>query len=292
MLNPQEHFFPHRPKRLRNIPGFDHPTEALSLLEDQQLSQILGEVEHLPQSACYPHQVAFYEKLLHCDLLLPIPVSADLNRGLPLLSLENGNGETGLPIFTNENNLAQWTQGQNNYLPLSFTKLCAYALEARMDYLILNIAGPFGCEISFHDFSYLAEGLIPPPGPGQTTLTTNVKPGEVMIAKHTPMRLSECDSLPTPLMNRLQQVFRHHEDMIESVYLFDIAFNEGPMQPALGVRMPEILEPLWEATLWPNLQAVLHEMLERHAVVNVFLLNQAGNLETHLQDLTQPVYRK
>lgn len=291
MQNPSEPGFSPEPKRLEYVTGFPCRNGPLNLLDNHQLEQAVSQLEKQPRESAYPLQISFYEALLESDILLPVPVGANLEQGLPILSLETPSGEKGLPLFTSVENLCLWAEQETNYIAMPFASLCGFAMEARIDYVILNLAGPFGCEISFHDFSYLAEGLLPPPSPGQQSDEDTAKPGEVLIAKDTPMRLRLCNNFPEGLSSRLQQVFRHHEDMIEQVYLFDIAFNEGPMQPALGIRMPEVLETLWEAELWPNLQAVLYEMLEKHDVVNVFLLNQAGNLEKHLKELTKPVFQ-
>lgn len=291
MRNQPEPSFPHQPRRLDSPPGFQTPAEEQGLLDDSQLERLVSQIEHLPKNACYPLQASFYERLMRCDLLLPVPSGANLTRELPLITLENLTQEKGLPLFTNEENLCRWLDEPTDYLVMPFTSLCGFALEARLDYVILNIAGPFGCEISFHDFSYMAEGLLPPPGPGQLARESDPKPGEIQIVKNTPMRLGHCRDFPKNLSDRLQQVFRHHENLIENAYLFDVGFHNGPLQPAVGIRMPESLESHWEGELWPNLQAVLHEMLEKHDVVNVFLLNQSGSLEKHLQDLTEPVYR-
>ncbi len=292
MLNQPEFPFPHQPRRLENIPGFHSAKASPDLVEDSQLEKLAQQIEQLPQNACYPIQTHFYGQLIHCDVLLPVPSGVDLKEGLPLIGLENQAGQKGLPLFTNTKNLCFWINEPTDYIILPFTTLCGFALEAKLDYIILNICAPWGCEISFHDFSYMAEGLLPPPGPQQITQDNDPKPGEITIAKQTPMRLGICNNFPDALFERLQQVFRHHQHLIQHVYLFNVAFHQGPLQPALGVRMPESLEDTWETELWPNLQAVLHEMLEKHDIVNVFLLNQAGSMEKHLKALTQPVYQR
>lgn len=296
MHNPLEPEFSPRPKRLENIPGFPCRNGPLNLLDNHALETAISQLEGEPQKSAYPLQIRFYETLLESDILLPILGDAHLSEGLPVLSLETPTGERGLPLFTSPENLSLWSDRATHYVAMPFASLCGLALEARLDYVILNLAGPFGCEISFHDFSYLAEGLLPPPYPGQQPgqqMDEHApRPGEVLIAKDTPMRLSLCKNFPPELSNRLQQVFQHHQNMIDQVYQFDIAFNEGPMQPAIGIRMPQVMENLWEESLWPNLQAVLYEMLEKHDVVNVFLLNQAGSLEKHLKELTTPVFER
>lgn len=292
MQNDPERPFPYQPQRLERIPGFNCRTGKLNLLDNQRLETLLDQLTLQPGLVSYPLQIRFYEKLMACDLLLPVPAQSNLSQGLPLMSLENSHGEKGLPLFTSTENLLEWATEPLDFVAMPFASLCGFALEARLDYVIINIAGPFGCEIALHDFSYLAEGLLPPPGPEQPVTGNALKPGEILITKQTPMRLGLCRNFPENLSQRLQQVFQHHQNMIEQVYLFDVAFNEGPLQPALGVRMPDALESQWETQLWPNLQAVLHEMLEKHNVVNVFLLNQAGGLEKHLQDLTQPIFQR
>jgi hypothetical protein len=291
MLNQPEPPFPHQPRRLENIPGFESSKTPADLMDNNQLQTLVQQIERLPQNACYPLQTHFYGQLIKCDLLLPVPSGVDLKQGLPLMGLENRAGQKGLPLFTTVPNLYLWIDEPTDYIILPFTTLCGFALEAKLDYIILNISGPYGCEISFHDFSYMAEGLLPPPGSRQITRDEDPKPGEIIIAKQTPMRIGICNNFPKDLFERLQQVFRHHQHLIQDVYLFNVAFHQGPLQPALGIRMPEGLEESWEAELWPNLQAMLYEMLEKHDIVNVFLLNQAGSMEQHLKTLTQPVYQ-
>lgn len=261
------------------------------LLDDLQLEAMLAPLQDLSVRESYPLQIGFYDKLLGYDLLLPVPPGATVTRGkgLPIITLENGNGERGLPLFTSEKALSLWGDEATDYVAFSFAALCGYAMEANVDYLVINVAGPYGCEIAFHDFSYLAESLLPPPPPDQLELGDR-KPGEMTVQKDTPMRLGKCEGLSDGLMERLQHVFRSHQSLISRVYLFDIAFNEGPLQPALGVRMPEGSEKHWDEELWPTMQAVLHEMLEKRTVINIFLLNQAGSLESHVKELTAPIY--
>lgn len=256
-----------------------------NLFGDDRLEESLGGLTDAAYDERYPLQVAFYEKLLQCELLLPVPSGTNLKKGLPILALENNQGEKGMPLFTSEKTLNLWVDESKDYVTMPFGTLCAYALEAKLDYVVINVAGPYGCEISFHDFSYLAEGLLPPPRD-----EFGRDPGEILIGKNTPVRLATSRGLSNMLMDRLYSLFAHHATQIEKVYLFDVAFNEGPMQPALGIRMADGHEEEWEMALWPDMQAVLHEMLERREVVNVFLLNQSGGMENHVQELTIPIY--
>jgi hypothetical protein len=285
MFHSFDRFFERQPNQL----GKHIHSSDLNLMMDGHLEDWVGQIEAAPMAEQYPLQIRFYQQLMDCHLLLPVPANAKKHKGFPLMVLQNGQREKAVPVFTNEENLGLWTSEPTDYVALPLMELCRYAMEAKVDYLVLNVAGPFGCEIAFHDFSYLAEGLLPPPSTEQSHYCGQ-KPGEVVIEKNTPMRLGLCDGLSPGLMDRLQHVFQHHQELISRVYLFDVAFNEGPLQPALGVRMPEGAEDRWEVDLWPTMQAVLYEMLERREVVNVFLLNQAGSMEQYVQQMTIPIY--
>lgn len=285
MLNRFGHFFdPGQPESSRSHQG---APGSGGVPDPNWMMQTLNVLQQAELDEHYPLQTTFYETLLRHDLLLPIPPNTNLSSGLPILALENNHGEQGMPVFSSEDTLALWdNENSADYIGLPFAMLCRYALEARVDYIILNVGGPVGCEISSHDFSYLAEGMLPPPVSnlfGQTA-------GEITIEKNTPMRLSVSQGLSSGVMDRLKTLFNHHHHLIDKVYMFDVAFNQGPLQPALGIRMPQGLEDQWEVELWPTVQAVLHEMLERREMVNVFLLNQTGSMEQHVSELTTPIF--
>lgn len=287
MLDNFDSFFQRKRPLLKKVPG---SPDAMRLLDDQVLEDMLDQLESLQAESSYPLQISFYETLLQCDLLLPVPAGTELAIEMPVVMLENGRGEKGLPLFTSESNMALWLEDEpTDYVYMPFVALCGYALAAQADFIVVNVAGPYGCEISFHDFSYLAEGLLPPPL-AESSDDSAKKMGEVVVQKNTPMRLGLCAGLPNSLMERLKHVFEYNRQMIDRVYLFDIGFNDGPLQPALAVRMPDDCEEKWETELWPTLQAILHEMLEKRAILNVFLLNQSGRLESHVQELTSPIF--
>jgi hypothetical protein len=295
MLNNFERFFMSKARPLKVS-----PEASGDLPDDEELQALIAKIEDLPFEARYEEQNRFYRYLLGCHLLLPIAPGTDLSQGLSVLALENGHGERALPIFSSEAALKAWLWPEHHegplksdvepaeYLTLPFDTLCGYALEAGVDYIVMNAAGPYGCEISFHDFSYLAEGLLPAPGASQKS--NGRKPGEMLVEKATPMRLACCERLPEVVTSRLLQLFKNYQNLVNRVYLFDIGFNEGPLQPAVAVQVEEGREAEWESELWPNLQAVLCEMLERREVVNVFLLNQADGMEQHVRQVTEPIY--
>ena len=282
-----DRFFSGKPPHVRRAPGSQASGQ---FLDDQVLDVLLNKLEALEPDACYPLQLSFYEKLLKCDLLLPVPVGTRLDEGLPLVTLENARGELGMPIFTNESTLALWDEEPTEYVILPFAKLCGYALEAQVDFMILNVAGPNGCEIALRDFSYLAESMLPPP----LSVNENGKVSEsslpVEVSAGTPTRISAAQTLTEPLMGRLKHVFSTHSELIAKVYQFEIAFNDAPLQPAIGMVLHPEAVARWEESLWPTLQAVLQEMLERRAMVNIFMLNNVPSLEKQVQVKCKPVF--
>jgi hypothetical protein len=297
MLKKFGRFFMSKVRPLRVSPESD-----ADLPDDTELQALIAIIEELPFEARYGEQNKFYEYLLGCHLLLPVAPGTDLSQGLSVLALENGHGEKALPIFSSESALKTWcfpdklsdlteerSWEPSEYLALPFDTLCTYALEAGVDYIVMNAAGPFGCEISFHDFSYLAERLLPAPASSQETKSPR-KAGEMLVEKATPMRLAVSQRMSESLISRLMQLFQNYQNLVSRAYLFDIGFNEGPLQPAVGVQVAEGCETEWEEQIWPTMQAVLCEMLERKEVVNVFLLNQAEGMEQHVRQVAEPIY--
>jgi hypothetical protein len=259
-------------------------------LEDTVLADLLDRLDNLPPEACYPLQLSFYRKMLECDLLLPVPVGTQIQAGIPLMTLENPQGEVGLPIFTSEDALARWDDEPTEYIILPFHKLCGYAVEAKVDFIIVNVGGPQGCEISLRDFSYLAENLIPPPSSGAAAEKANASTLPVDVNAGTPTRLGTAQKLPQELMQRVKHIFSRNSELIHHAYHFEIAFNDGPLQPAIAVQIATQAKPDWEARLWPDMQAILNEMLERRTVVNVFLLNDTPSLATQIRSVCQPIF--
>jgi len=276
-----------KPEKVKRALG--SPTTG-KFLEDEVLANLLDRLDQVAPDACYPLQLSFYQKLLECDLLLPVPVGTELKQGIPLITLENPRGEVGLPIFTNEETLALWDDEPTEYVILPFAKLCGYALEAHVDFIIVNVGGPHGCEIALRDFSYLAENLIPPPDAGLSEGKQPASTLPVEISAGTPTRLGTGKKLPQELMQRVTHVLSLHSDLIYRAYQFEIGFNEGPLQPAIGIQMDANTKADWNTQIWPDLQAILNEMLERRTVVNVLLLNEVPSLETQVRSLCQPVF--
>lgn len=287
MRNQNDRFFPGEPPHVRRVPGSPGSGQFLG---NEVLETLLSRLEQTPPSSCYPLQLSFYEKLLKCDLLLPVPVGTILDEGLPLMTLENARGELGLPVFTNETNLAKWDDDPTEYVILPFAKLCGYAIEAQVDFMIVNVAGPFGCEIALRDFSYLAENLLPPPMVVPANGRVNPSSLPVDVKQGTPARLGLAKPLSNDLMGQIKHVLSSHIDLIERVYQFEIGFNDGPLQPALGLLLQSKIPAEWESSLLPNLQAVLFEMLEPRTVMNVFLLNETPGMEREVRALTVPIF--
>lgn len=127
----------------------------------------------LPEEpADYPQRIGVYHALLTHDLLLPLP-SGSRQLARRILTLENGDGQCGLPAFTDERAFSLWLEkageafsgadGISGFVSLSFSAVCRAAVETGADWLVLNAAGPIGGEIARCEFLYLADSLLPPP---------------------------------------------------------------------------------------------------------------------------------
>lgn len=270
--------------------------------EDVPIDAVLAQLANTTSDQTYPLQMLLYEQLLNASLLLPVPNNVDLQIGLPITLVENPLGERAIPVFTNEKHLTNWDRNEQQYVPLSLDILAIYAMEAKVDYLIINLAGDNPFEIPFHDFCYLAESLLPPPLMGIAPKITydpmacfdlaqqnSYKKSETVIPANTFVRLEACPDLPDGLMEQVTHVLLSHCALISRAYLFQISLNDAPPQPALGIYLLEAQKHRWVETLLPTLQAILSEMLEPHHVFNLFLLNEAGNLEAEIQKRIQPL---
>lgn len=256
-------------------------------LESVQLEGMLKRIGDAPEERRYPLQMAFYEKLLGSIVLLPVPTGTDIGEGVPLMALENAQGERGVPVFTSEKTLSEWMdhtdEFDGDYVGIPFPVLCGHVLRAKLDFVILNLAGPYGGEIGQAEFSYLAEGLLPPP---------LGRSGELKVDRDAEMRLSATNSLSEFVSDRLRDVFRHNEALIQHAYVFEVAFGNESLKPGIAIRMIEGSEHEWEISLWPNIQAVLQEMLDVREYANVFLLNTSGDLEDTLKGMMHPFYTR
>ena len=128
----------------------------------------------------------------------------------------------------------------------------------------------------------MADKLLPP--------VDKAKSGEISIEKNTEIFLAPSGDLSPMVEERLSAVFNQRTHLIEKVYTFNVAFSDGPMKTALGIRMHSGEEVRWDNELWPDVQATLQEVLDSKEYMNVFLLNDCDDLEGSLKDLTEPFY--
>jgi len=251
-------------------------------LNGPALEKLLHRLAVSPQNNRYPQLMSLYENLLHSMVLIPVPSGTDIRKGIPLMTLENSNGEKGVPVFTSEEAMAMWVTEETEYVGLPFPILCTHAVQANLDFVVLNLAGPSGGELTHYEFTYLAENLIPPPREDKT--------GEIVIEKDTEVRLARAEELSPLLLERLTAVFRQRTDLVARVYAFQVAFSQGPLKTGFGVQLKDGNEGAWETELWPNVQAVLQEVLGAKEYVNVFLLNSLPDLEKTVKEVSTPFY--
>lgn len=245
-----------------------------------KLERMLERLALSPEDLQAPLQRQLYDTLLDSYIFLPVPEGHDIQQGISLTVYANEAGQSGTPVFTSEDAMAQWVTEPMEYVAVPFPDLCAFAIDARLDYLLMNLAGPGGGEISHFEMIYLADRIIPPTKEEQQT--------GVMLGEAREMRIAQAGELPDLLEERLGAIFRQHNQLVDKVYVFQTAFSKGPLQPALGVRMRDGTEAEWENTLWPILYTNFQEVLGDKEYVNVFLLNEYSDLESAVEDLAEP----
>lgn len=308
-----------------SFPEFFHPhqqpnTLAHRLLSPATLANLFtsGLHENPLEKSPYPERMRLYHGLLAHDFLLPIPMEAavSLEKNMTLLLMENDSGERGLPIFSHRDALASWAKGEVGFIVLPFAVLCSYALEAGADCIVLNVNGPFGREITRNDLTYLANSLIPPPadkahrtyGPSSPkaylpeTFSTTTDTGFEHEAQakpeasqspeiHSPRPLSSETHLTSSLKDCLYHLFSSYPSIIQRVYLLNMAFGADQCQPTLAIRFSRRATDTWRQELFPNLRAVLTEMLEPEERVVLFPLGETDQeLEEQIRRLTPPFY--
>lgn len=224
----------------------------------------------------------FYQLLIDSAVLLPLPAGYNLDDGIPIISMEGPDGETAIPVFSSEESMSYWVTKPTEYVGVPFTAICTSAIEANMDYIVINASNEFMLEIPHCDFTYLADRLIPP--------SEAQRSGEISIEKNTELYLAPSGELSPMVQERLSAVFNQRTHLVDRVYTFNVAFSDGPMKTALGIGLHQGQEGLWDAELWPDVQATLQEVLGSKEYMNVFLLNECGDLEGSLQELTDPFY--
>lgn len=225
---------------------------------------------------------AFYHLLLESAVLLPLPAGYELDDGIPIISMEGPNGEMAIPVFTSEEAMSYWVTKPTEYVGVPFTAICTSAIEANMDFIVINASNEFILEIPHCDFTYLADRLVPP--------SAQARSGEINIEKDTELYLAPSGELSPMVHERLSAVFNQRTHLVDRVYTFNVAFSDGPMKTALGIGLHNGQESAWDMELWPDVQATLQEVLGSKEYMNVFLLNDCGELEVSLKELTEPFY--
>ncbi len=274
--------------------SFDRPVDSLTKSQSgfgpQQAAELNGpDLEHLLNMLSlsqvvdrYPILMSLYDLLIHSIVLLPVPPGTNIDEGVPLVALENGRGEKGVPVFTSEHAMSLWVTEPTEYVGIPFSLLCTHAVYADLDFILLNMSGPAGGEINHYEFAYLAEGLIPPPQGEQA--------GEITIEKNTEIRLAPLDKTPTMLVERLNGVFGQQGNCVAEAYMFKVGFSHGPLKTGLGIRLAPGMDSYWDQTVWPNVLVVLKEVLGAKEYINVFLLNDSPDLEKVIRQITPSFY--
>ncbi len=143
----------------------------------------------------------FYEALSHSIVMVPTLQELDRQDGFILMTIENEAGLSGLPIFTREEALSQWITEPTQYVGIPFKNLCTKVLEQKLDFMTLNPAGAAQIELSTHELSYLAEGLIPP-------MATHGDPCSIVLDESAELTITNPSEPPPAMLTSVLAISR------------------------------------------------------------------------------------
>ncbi len=229
-------------------------------------------------------RIEILKRLQTSHVLLPLPkgTTVSMDKGIPMWVLENDKGNEGVPVFTSELMLSKWVNETTNYIEISFKDLCTSAVQAELDFILLNLNDKTGMEVYFHEFTYMAEGILPP---------ANAKSvGELHLEKDTTLHLNTKYRLPMMLDERLSALLRGNIEVVQHAFAFEVSFGEGPLRPALGIHIHDACETAWEETVWPNILVTLQETMGDKEYINIFVLNHAPDLASKLNSVATPFF--
>lgn len=279
---------------------FDHgPAAEAQMLQFAQLVNEGADDETLYQS-----KIPLYRLLMQSVVYLPgepglAPAQPSaympdhsIDQPIGLVTLNSHAGDAGLPLFTRPQLVYQWSMGQLHPIQVPFRWLCSQAVQAGVDFLLINPGGSFNnpeqsptfFEVSAFDFCYLAEGILPPRyGEHENGITLRE---EAEIALGLP------DGPVSPmLMERLTGLFTQNMRLVEAAYAFEVSIDQGPPHLGIGIRMPDGAEDCWETELLPNTLAISQEVLGDKEYIDFFFLNEVADMEHTLESMTQPFFR-
>ncbi len=232
----------------------------------------------------YNYRLPIYQALLKNHIYIPVPEDHQAGELLRLVTVNDVDGNLGIPVFTTADALFSWTQNDNSFASISFPALCRQSLESQIDFIVFNPAGPVSGELSAYEMCYLAEGLIPPANDAHQEGITLDRDTEIAIGK-------PANPPSIVLMERLSGFFHQNTDKIEAAYVFQVSISNGPSHLAMGIRMAAGFEPLWEKELLPNTIAISQEVLGKNEYLDFFILNQAKEIEESLKSFTMPFFK-
>jgi hypothetical protein len=185
---------------------------------------------------------ALYEALVNSTLLVPTAAqgedpqpgwhSLEEDTQLQFIVLTNPQGQTALPVFTDEEALRLWQPEGAPYVAFHAHDLFALALQNNADALVVNVAGPTGGEITRHELSVLAQGTLPDPD------------GSMTIDQDTQVLIGAPSDPPQQLLDSLREGMAAHPE-ISAGYLTIMAIGAGEPHFVAGVRFSR--EPTEEA---------------------------------------------
>lgn len=217
-----------------------------------------------------------YRALLPGPVLVPTAPRGGEPPGMPpLLAVQLPRGGPALLGFTSVEALREWSGRIRSFTVMSGAELSHQARAARAVGVVIDAGSAHEMQLEPFELDQLADGLTPlPPGEvhGQLTHATR------RIRPSTARWPESAEEAVRAAAGR---------DGVEQAYLFDIAYNDGEPQPAVGVRFGAAASPGTVDAVMTELAGRLQERLPADVRVDLVVLDDS--LHEAVRDLVAPL---
>jgi len=225
-------------------------------------SKLLELMHGLSESDTPQKRTVFYRELLASSLRIAVP-AATTWQGLPegesvasketpirFIANPGPDGKPGMLVFTGDDAVLAWREAGCETIELEVPELSRLALQAGMEYLIINVSGPSGGLLGPNELAALAKGQVPRPSPlGEKE---SLPPDEHI-------QLSRPPAAPSTAMNAALRAEAAHRKQILSAYLVEGSFAGAPPRLLLAMELEHGTDP--DKVIPAFLESVLARMI-------------------------------
>jgi hypothetical protein len=204
----------------------------------------------LSQSDTPKGRTVFYRELLASSLRIAAP-AATAWQGLPegesiavkdtpirFIAHPGPDGKPGMLVFTGRDAVLAWRDVGCETIELEVPELCRLALQARMEYLIINVCGPSGGLLGPNELAALAKAQVP----GRTPPAPPVGEKESLPSDEH-IELSRPPSPPSTAMSASLRAEAAERKQILSTYLVQGSIAGGAPRLFLAMELERGTDP-------------------------------------------------